>query len=77
MNVSDICPPGVMSAIFGWQGPSDENPIGEPQYYANNLVAGGKLQQKSNAAFFKNTRAAAQARPRTRHPRDRADTERR
>jgi anaerobic selenocysteine-containing dehydrogenase len=58
-NVSDICPPGVMSAIFAWQGPSDDNPNGEPQYYANNLVAGGKLQQKSNAALYKNTRAAA------------------
>src|ERR671919_305112 len=58
-NVSDVCPPGVMSAIFAWQGPSDENPNGEPQYYANNLVAGGKLQQASNAALYKNTRAAA------------------
>lgn len=58
-NVSDVCPPGVMSAIFAWQGPTDENPNGEPQYYANNLVSGGKLQQKSNAAHFKNTRAAA------------------
>jgi anaerobic selenocysteine-containing dehydrogenase len=58
-NVSDVCPPGVMSAIFAWQGPSDKNPNGEPQYYANNLVAGGKLQQESNAALFKNTRAAA------------------
>jgi hypothetical protein len=48
-----------MSAIFAWQGPSDESPNGEPQYYANNLVAGGKLQQKSNAALYKNTRAAA------------------
>jgi arsenite oxidase large subunit len=59
VNVSDVCPPGVMSAIFAWQGPSDENPNGEPQYYANNLVAGGKLQQPSNAALYKNTRAAA------------------
>jgi arsenite oxidase large subunit len=58
-NVSDVCPPGVMSAIFAWQGPTDENPNGEPRYYANNLVAGGKLQQKSNAALYKNTRAAA------------------
>jgi anaerobic selenocysteine-containing dehydrogenase len=59
VNVSDVCPPGVMSAIFAWQGPSDQNPNGEPQYYANNLVAGGKLQQPSNAALYKNTRAAA------------------
>ena len=29
-----------------------------PRYYANNLVAGGPLQQKSNGAFFKNTRGA-------------------
>jgi arsenite oxidase large subunit len=58
-NVSEVCPPGVMSAIFAWQGPSDENPEGEPSFYANNLVAGGKLQQPSNAAFYKNTRAKA------------------
>jgi len=58
-NVSDVCPPGVMSAIFAWQGPSDDDPNGEPRYYANNLVAGGRLQQDSNAALFKNTRAAA------------------
>ena len=58
-NVSDVCPPGVMSAIFAWQGPSDENPNGEPRYYANNLVAGGNLQQESNAALYKNTRAKA------------------
>lgn len=57
-NVSDVCPAGVMSAVFAWQGPSDENPNGEPRFYANNLVAGGKLQQDSNAALFKNTRAA-------------------
>ena len=57
-----------MSAIFGWQGPSDENPFGSRSYYANNLVAGGPLQQKSNGAFFKNTRAgAAQARPGAAH----------
>jgi hypothetical protein len=55
--VSEICPPGVMSAIFAWQGPSDQNPNGESSFYANNLVAGGKLQQPSNAAFYKNTRA--------------------
>jgi arsenite oxidase large subunit len=58
-NVSDVCPLGLMSAIFAWQGPTDENPNGEPRYYANNLVAGGKLQQDSNAALYKNTRAAA------------------
>jgi arsenite oxidase large subunit len=58
-NVSDVCPPGVMSVIFGWQGPSDQNPNGEPRYYANNLVAGGNLQQPSNAALYKNTRAKA------------------
>src|ERR671919_2318140 len=58
-NVSEVCPPGVMSSIFAWQGPSDENPNGEPSFYANNLVAGGPLQQPSNAAFFKNTRAKA------------------
>src|ERR671911_850384 len=58
-NVSDMCPPGVMSVIFGWQGPSDVNPNGEPRFYANNLVAGGNLQQPSNAALYKNTRAKA------------------
>ena len=58
VNVSDEVPPGLISAIFGWQGPSDNNPFGMPQYYANNLVAGGDLQQKSNGAFFKNTRGA-------------------
>ena len=58
VNVSDEVPPGVISAIFGWQGPSDTNPFGMPQFYANNLVAGGDLQQKSNGAFFKNTRGA-------------------
>jgi anaerobic selenocysteine-containing dehydrogenase len=55
--VSDVCPPGVVSAIFAWQGPSDENPNGEPRYYANNLIPGGPLLQESNAALFKNTRA--------------------
>ena len=49
----------VMSVIFGWQGPSDNNPDGEPRFYANNLVAGGNLQQPSNAALYKNTRAKA------------------
>jgi anaerobic selenocysteine-containing dehydrogenase len=58
-NVSEVCPPGVMSVIFAWQGPSDENPNGEPRFYGNNLVAGGRLQQPSNAAFYKNTRARA------------------
>jgi arsenite oxidase large subunit len=56
-NVSDMCPPGVMAVIFGWQGPTDDNPNGDPRYYANNLVAGGELQQPSNAALYKNTRA--------------------
>ena len=58
VNVSDQVPPGLISAIFGWQGPSDDNPFGMPRHYANNLVAGGPLQQKSNGAFFKNTRGA-------------------
>jgi arsenite oxidase large subunit len=58
VNVSDEVPPGLISAIFGWQGFTDSNQFGMPQYYANNLVAGGELQQKSNGAFFKNTRAA-------------------
>jgi anaerobic selenocysteine-containing dehydrogenase len=58
-NVSDVCPPGVMSVIFGWQGPTDSDPNGEPRFYANNLVAGGNLQQPSNAALYKNTRARA------------------
>jgi hypothetical protein len=39
-------------------GPSDDNPFGMPQYYANNLVARGDLRQKSNGAFFKNMRGA-------------------
>jgi hypothetical protein len=51
-------PPGLISAVFGWQGFTDDNQFGMPQYYANNLIAGGDLQQKSNGAFFKNTRAA-------------------
>jgi len=58
VNVSNEVQRGLISAIFGWQGPSDDNPFGMPQFYANNLVAGGELQQKSNGAFFKNTRAA-------------------
>ena len=64
----------MISAIFGWQGPSDDNPFGEPQYYANNLVAGGHLQQKSNGAFFKNTRGAAEEdQPRRAHGRELAE----
>ena len=35
------------------------DPNGEAHYYANNLVAGGQLQQPSNAALYKNTRAQA------------------
>jgi arsenite oxidase large subunit len=58
VNVSDEVQRGLISAIFGWQAPSDTNQFGMPQFYANNLVAGGELQQKSNGAFFKNTRAA-------------------
>jgi arsenite oxidase large subunit len=58
VNVSNEVQRGLISAIFGWQGPSDTNPFGMPQFYANNLVAGGPLQQKSNGAFFKNTRGA-------------------
>jgi arsenite oxidase large subunit len=58
VNVSDQVPPGVISAIFGWQGPSDDNPYGVPRHYANNLIAGGTLTQESNGAFFKNTRGA-------------------
>jgi hypothetical protein len=49
----------VISALFGWQGPNDTNPNGNPQFYANALVAGGEAnQQKSNGAFYKNARAA-------------------
>ena len=58
VNVSDQVQPGLVSAIFGWQGPSDPTEFGVPAYYANNLVAGGPNQQKSNGAFFKNTRGA-------------------
>jgi arsenite oxidase large subunit len=58
VNVSDQVPPGLVSAIFAWQGASDDNPFGVAKHYANNLVAGGPLQQKSNGAFFKNTRGA-------------------
>jgi hypothetical protein len=49
--------PGLVSAVFGWQAPTDAKETGEARFYANNLVIGGPLQQKSNAAFFKNTRA--------------------
>jgi arsenite oxidase large subunit len=59
VNVTTEVPPGVISALFGWQGPNDSNPNGDPQFYANNLVAGGAAnQQKSNGAFYKNARAA-------------------
>jgi arsenite oxidase large subunit len=59
VNVSDEVQPGLISAIFGWQAPSDTNQYGMPQFYANNLVAGGEqAQQKSNGAFFKNARGA-------------------
>jgi arsenite oxidase large subunit len=58
VNVSDEVQRGLISAIFGWQAHTDNNPFGMPQYYANNLIAGGPLQQRSNGAFFKNTRAA-------------------
>jgi arsenite oxidase large subunit len=58
VNVTNEVPPGVISGPFGWQAPSDDNPFGMPQYYANNLVAGGaESQQKSNGAFYKNARA--------------------
>jgi arsenite oxidase large subunit len=59
VNVSDEVQPGLVSAIFGWQGPADSKPTGDPQFYANNLVAGGpNAQQVSNGAFYKNTRGA-------------------
>jgi arsenite oxidase large subunit len=58
VNVTDEVQPGLVSALFGWQGPSDDNPSGVPAYYANNLIGGGPLQQKSNGAFYKNSRAA-------------------
>jgi arsenite oxidase large subunit len=59
VNVSDQVQPGLVSAIFGWQGPTDDSPFGVPKFYANNLVAGGAaVQQKSNGAFYKNTRGA-------------------
>jgi arsenite oxidase large subunit len=59
VNVSDQVPPGLVSAIFGWQGRTDSKATGDPQFYANNLVAGGPdVQQVSNGAFFKNTRGA-------------------
>jgi arsenite oxidase large subunit len=58
VNVSDQVQPGLVSAVFGWQAPTDGNPNGVPAYYANNLIGGGPLQQKSNGAFYKNSRAA-------------------
>jgi anaerobic selenocysteine-containing dehydrogenase len=59
VNVTTEVPPGVISALFGWQGPNDSSPNGDPQFYANNLVAGGaEAQQKSNGAFYKNARGA-------------------
>ncbi|HEX4679014.1 MAG TPA: molybdopterin-dependent oxidoreductase [Gaiellaceae bacterium] len=58
VNVTDEVPPGVVSGIFGWQGPTDPTPTGVPAYYANNLIGGGDLQQASNGAFYKNSRAA-------------------
>lgn len=58
VNVSDEVPPGLVSMLFGWQGPTDNSPSGVPAYYANNLIGGGPLQQKSNGAFYKNNRAA-------------------
>jgi anaerobic selenocysteine-containing dehydrogenase len=58
VNVSNQVPRGVISAIFGWAGPTDGSPYGNSRYYANNLIVGGPLQQVSNGAFFKNTRAA-------------------
>jgi arsenite oxidase large subunit len=59
VNVSTEVPPGVISALFGWAGPNDSNPNGNPEFYSNNLVAGGAAnQQKSNGAFYKNARAA-------------------
>jgi arsenite oxidase large subunit len=59
VNVSEEVQPGLVSAIFGWQGPLDSKPTGDPQFYANNLVAGGPdVQQVSNGAFYKNTRGA-------------------
>jgi anaerobic selenocysteine-containing dehydrogenase len=59
VNVSDQVQRGLVSAIFGWQSPTDSKPTGDPQYYANNLVAGGpNVQQVSNGAFYKNTRGA-------------------
>jgi arsenite oxidase large subunit len=58
VNVTDEVQPGLVSALFGWQAPSDDSPNGVPAYYANNLIGGGPLQQKSNGAFYKNSRAA-------------------
>lgn len=49
---------GLVSALCVWQGPSDDKPNGVRAYYANNLIGGGPVQQKSNGAYFKNGRAA-------------------
>ena len=57
VNVSDQVQPGLIGAIFGWQGPSDNNPFGMPQYYANNLVAGGDACSRSPTARSTRTRA--------------------
>ena len=66
VNVSDQVQPGLVSALFGWAGPTDDSPTGVPAYYANNLVGGGaNLQQKSNGAFYKNSRVAIRKLKRT------------
>lgn len=57
-NVSTIVQKGLLSIVFAWQGPTDRLATGEPDLYANNLIAGGQLLQKSNAAYFKNAHAA-------------------
>jgi hypothetical protein len=57
--VTDEVQPGLVSGLFGWQAPTDTKPTGNPEFYANNLVAGGPdAQQVSNGAFYKNARAA-------------------
>jgi arsenite oxidase large subunit len=66
VNVSDQVQPGLVSALFGWAGPTDNSATGVPAYYANNLVGGGpNLQQKSNGAFYKNSRVAIRKLKRT------------
>ena len=68
-NVSDVCPPGVMSAIFGWQGPTDENPNGEPQ-----LLRQQPRRRRQPAAAVErcalqeHARQGEEARPRSRSP---------